>query len=106
MRPQPRSKRSAPNQRLSSGRASERPPIAGLSADELGSIIYVALFPNALISFLCEMLALSLSRKTLRQHRDNIWVLGGEVIRRVQMDSGLRRRPVKQVVLDLIGDDG
>jgi hypothetical protein len=38
--------------------------------------------------FLREMLARSLSRKTLRQHRDNIWVLGGEVIRRVQMDSG------------------
>ena len=56
--------------------------------------------------FLREMLALSLSRKTLRQHRDNIWVLGGEVISRVQMDSGLRRRPVEQVVLDLIGDDG
>ena len=56
--------------------------------------------------FLREMLALSLSRKTLRQHRDNIWVLGGEVIRRVQMDNDLRRRPVEQVVLDLIGDDG
>ena len=27
--------------------------------------------------FLREMLALSLSRKTLRLHRDNIWVLGG-----------------------------
>ena len=56
--------------------------------------------------FLREMLARSLSRKTLRQHRDNIWVLGGEVIRRVQMDSGLRTRPVERVVLDLIGDDG
>jgi hypothetical protein len=56
--------------------------------------------------FLREMLALSLSCKTLRKHRDNIWVLGGEVIRRVQMDSRLRRRPVEQVVLDLIDDDG
>jgi hypothetical protein len=56
--------------------------------------------------FLREMLALSLSRKTLRQHRDNIWILGGEVIRRVQMASGLRRRSVEQVVLDFIGDDG
>src|SRR5271169_2402543 len=56
--------------------------------------------------FLREMLALLVSRTTLRRHRDNIWVLGGEVIRRVQMDSGLRRRPVEQVVLDLIGDDG
>jgi hypothetical protein len=56
--------------------------------------------------FLREMLALSLSRKTLRQHRDNIWLLGGEVISRLQMDSGLRKRPIRQVVLDLIGDDG
>ena len=56
--------------------------------------------------FLREMLALSFSRKTLRQHRDNIWVLGGEVIRRLQMDSSLRRQPIQQVVLDLIGDDG
>jgi len=56
--------------------------------------------------FLREMLARSLSRKTLRQRRDNIWLLGGEVIRRVQMDSGLRRRPAEQVVRDLIGDDG
>jgi hypothetical protein len=48
----------------------------------------------------------ALSRNTLRLHRDNIWVLGGEVIRRLQMDCGLRSRPVEQVVLDLIGDDG
>jgi hypothetical protein len=56
--------------------------------------------------FLREMVTLSLSRKTLRRHRDNIWVLGGEVIRRVQMDGSLRRQPIQQVVLDLIGDDG
>jgi hypothetical protein len=47
------------------------------------------------------------SSQTLRQHRDNIWALGGgEVISQLQMDSGLRRRPIKQVVLDLAGDDG
>ena len=56
--------------------------------------------------FLRELLALPLSRKTLHLHRDNIWVLGGEVISRVQMDSGLRRRPAEQVVLELIDDDG
>jgi hypothetical protein len=56
--------------------------------------------------FLRELPALPLSRKTLRRHRDNIWVLGGEVIRQLQMDSGLRRLPIKQVVLSLIGDDG
>jgi hypothetical protein len=56
--------------------------------------------------FLREMLALPLSRTTLRRHRDNIWVLGGEVIRWVQMDSRRRRRPTEQLVLDLISDDG
>ena len=56
--------------------------------------------------FLRELLSRRLSRQTLRQHRDNIWALGGEVISRLQMDSDLRRRPIEQVVLDLIGDDG
>ena len=56
--------------------------------------------------FLRDILTLGLSRTALRRHRDNIWVLGGEVIRRLQMDSRLRRRPVEQVVLDLIGEDG
>ena len=56
--------------------------------------------------FLRELLTRSLSRQTLRRHRDNIWVLGGEVIRRLQMDSSLRRQPIQQIVLDLIDDDG
>ena len=34
------------------------------------------------------------------------WALGGEVISRLQIDSGLRRRPIEQLVLTLIGDDG
>src|SRR5271165_1201369 len=56
--------------------------------------------------FLCELLSRQLSRQTLRQHRDNIWALGGEIISQLQMDRALRRRPIEQVVLDLIGDDG
>ncbi len=56
--------------------------------------------------FLRELLSRQLSRQTLRQHRDNIWALGGEIISRLQMDSDLRRRPIEHVVLDLIGDDG
>ena len=56
--------------------------------------------------FLRELLALFMSCKTLRRHRDNIWTLGGEVIRHLQMDCGLRRRPIEQIVLNLIDDDG
>ena len=56
--------------------------------------------------FLRSMLAEQLSRSTLRRHRDNTWLLGGEVIRRMQMDNGLRERPVEQVVLSLIDGEG
>ena len=56
--------------------------------------------------FLRHLLSLHLSRKTLRQHRDNIWIFGGEVISRLQMDRGLRRRPIELVILDLVGGDG
>jgi hypothetical protein len=56
--------------------------------------------------FLRHLLSLGLSRKTLRQHRDNIWVLGGEIISRLQMDRSLRRRPIKPVILDLVSDGG
>ena len=56
--------------------------------------------------FLRNLLALQLSRQTLRRHRDNVWALGGEVIRALQMDSDLRRWPIEQVVRSLIGDDG
>lgn len=56
--------------------------------------------------FLRHLLSSHLSRKTLRQHRDNLWALGGEVISRLQMDSELRRRPIEQVIRDLVSDDG
>ena len=56
--------------------------------------------------FLRDLLALPLSRTTWRRHRDNVWLLGGEVIRRLQINDTLREAPIKQVVLELIGDDG
>jgi hypothetical protein len=56
--------------------------------------------------FLRNLLALHLSRRTLRRHRDNVWALGGEVIRALQMDRDLRKRPIEQVVRSLIGNDG
>jgi glycine betaine catabolism A len=33
------------------GHATPRPPIAGLAGEDLGSVLYLALFPNALVSF-------------------------------------------------------
>jgi hypothetical protein len=59
-----------------------------------------------LTPFLRDLLTQQLSRTTLRRHRDNIWVLGGEVIRRLQMDSALRRMPIEQIVRGLIAEQG
>ena len=61
---------------------------------------------NASSRSLRHLLTLDLSRPTLRRHRDNLWVLGGEIIRRLQMDSDLRKQPIEQVVGDLIDDEG
>jgi len=44
--------------------------------------------------FLRDLLALPLSRTTWRQHRANVWLLVGEVIRRVQINDTLREAPI------------
>ena len=51
--------------------------------------------------FLCHLLTLNLSRKTLHRHRDNLWLLGGELIRKLHETPGFRRRPIDQLVLFL-----
>ena len=56
--------------------------------------------------FLRDLLAQQLSRRVFRRHRDNIWLLGGEVIRRMQIDNRLRERPIEEVILDLIEAEG
>lgn len=56
--------------------------------------------------FLLHLIDLGLSRKTLRMHRDNLWLLGGELIRALWDDPPLRNRPVQQVLSSAIADDG
>jgi hypothetical protein len=56
--------------------------------------------------FLRHLLSLGLSRKTLRQHRDNLWLLGGELIRDLHDASRLRKRPMDQVVLAALDREG
>lgn len=46
-----------------------------------------------------------LSRKTLRRHRDNLWLLGGDLIRRLYEEPTLRTRPIRDTLLDLLDDD-
>jgi hypothetical protein len=56
--------------------------------------------------FLCHLLSLDLSRKTLRRHRDNLWLLGGELIRRLHDTPRFRRRPIDQLVLAAVDEEG
>lgn len=56
--------------------------------------------------FLLHLLTQKLAASTLRRHRDHLWMLGGEVIRRRQEDAHLRHLPVKKVTFALLEEDG
>lgn len=56
--------------------------------------------------FLRHLLAQGLSAKTLRRHYDHLWMLGGEVIRRRQENSNLRRLAVEKATFALLEEDG
>jgi hypothetical protein len=56
--------------------------------------------------FLRHLLNSNLSRATLRKHRDNLWVLGGEIIRKLHETPRLRKRPMANVVFAALDDEG
>jgi len=58
------------------------------------------------VPFLLHLLEQKLATKTLHKHRDNIWLLGGEVIRERYEDDKLMKLPVEQLILKMIHEDG
>ena len=52
--------------------------------------------------FLEHLAASNLSPKTIQKHVDNMWALGGEFIRELHNDPPLRKRPVEQVLSEMI----
>lgn len=56
--------------------------------------------------FLLHLLDQGLARTTVRRHRDNLWLLGGELIRRRYEDEDLARQRVQSALETLIEDDG
>ena len=56
--------------------------------------------------FLRHLLNSNLSRATLRKHRDNLWVLGGEIISKLHETPKLRKQPMADVVFAAIDDEG
>ena len=56
--------------------------------------------------FLRHLLRLKLSGRTLRKHRDNLWLLGGKIITGLHNNPRRRTWPMAQVVSAAIDDEG
>src|ERR1700681_3295353 len=56
--------------------------------------------------FLEHLASTSLSRKTIRKHVDNLWVLGGEIIRDLYEDASVRRKDAEKILREVIDDEG
>jgi len=48
--------------------------------------------------FLEDLVASELSSKTIQKHVDNVWALGGEIIRDLNENSSLRRKTIQQIL--------
>ena len=59
-----------------------------------------------LTPFLLHLLDQGLAKATVRRHRDNLWSLGGELIRRRYDDDELARQVIEDALRQLIGRDG
>ena len=52
--------------------------------------------------FINHLLALGLTYKTTRRHLDNLWAIGGEIIRDVNNEPKLRKTPARKLILTAI----
>jgi hypothetical protein len=56
--------------------------------------------------FLEHLASSTLAPKTIRRHVDNLWVLGGEIIRHLNYDPSLRKVAAQQLIRNVVGLDG
>jgi hypothetical protein len=56
--------------------------------------------------FLEHLVGSDLAPKTIQKHVDNLWVLGGEIIRDLNQNPSLRKLPVEQLLQDAVEADG
>ena len=56
--------------------------------------------------FLEALAASDLSPKTIQKHVDNLWSLGGEIIRDLNENPSLRRKSIEQILNERIDDEG
>jgi hypothetical protein len=56
--------------------------------------------------FIEHLASSSLSPKTIRRHVDNLWMLGGEIIRDLNYDPSLRKMAADRLLRNVIHEDG
>jgi len=56
--------------------------------------------------FLDALAASDLSQKTIQKHVDNLWALGGEIIRNLNETPSLRRKTIEAILDDRIDEEG
>jgi hypothetical protein len=56
--------------------------------------------------FLEHLASSSLSPKTVRKHVDNLWMLGGEIIRDLHEDPSLRKVTAARLLRNVIHEEG
>ncbi len=56
--------------------------------------------------FIEHLASSSLSPKTIRRHVDNLWLLGGEIIRDLNYDPSQRKVAAQKLLRNVVGVDG
>ena len=56
--------------------------------------------------FLHHLIERQLSKTTMRKHVNNLWVLGGEIIRKLNDTPSLRKVAIDDLVFEVVEDGG
>ncbi len=56
--------------------------------------------------FIHHLVEQGLSKRTFNRRIDNLWVLGGEIITKVNSDLSLREQSARVLILDSVDDEG
>jgi hypothetical protein len=56
--------------------------------------------------FVEALVASDLSPRTIQRHVDNLWTLGGDIIRDLNENPSLRRKSIEQILDERVDDEG
>ena len=67
----------------------------------MGKAIVTVLTPS-----IEHLIKQGLTKRTLKRHVDNLWVLGGEIITGINWDESIRKLSAKDLVINAIDEEG